>query len=38
MRSASDTKRRQSLNHKVSLLIALWILDKLIMILMFIFL
>ena len=38
MRSASDTKRRKSLNHKVSLLIALWLLDKIIMILMFIFL
>ena len=38
MRSANETRHRKSLNHKVSLLIALWILDKLIMILMFIFL
>ena len=38
MRSATETKHRKSLNHKLSLLIALWLLDKFIMVLMFIFL
>ena len=34
MRSASDTKYREALNNKLSILIALWMLDKLIMLIM----
>jgi hypothetical protein len=35
MRSATDTKYRESLNNKLTLLIILWILDKLTMLAMF---
>ena len=38
MRSANETKHRNALNHKLSLLIGLWLLDKMIMVLMFLFL
>jgi len=35
MRSASETKYRKTLSNKLSILIALWVLDKIIMMLMF---
>ena len=34
MRSAGDTKYRKALSNKLSILIALWVLDKVIMLIM----
>ena len=37
MRSAGETKLRKGIEHKLSILISLWLLDKVIMLLMLIY-